>query len=182
MRDIDLTPRDRRLQRRVSSVQFAVIALLVAGTVFLGAEAAIYWWRCQEANAAIRRADSQIEAMAEYVRETSRLEKEIADMASYMATMQKLVANQVPWDEVVNDVAARLPGNVWLSKVVMEMNSVQLEGYAPSHLEVAQVVKEMGNSEWFKEVDLSKSEVSEISGRQMIKFLVTAYRGPRAAR
>lgn len=178
MKDIDLTPRENRIQQRVSPAQFTFVALLVAGLVFLGAETGIYWLRYQEVRADLSSVEARMASMAEQVREAEALQREISDIASYMATMQALVARQVPWDEVLSDVAARIPRNVWLGKVTIEPNLVQVLGYAPTHLEAAQVVKELGNSEWFTKVNLSKSELYDFAGRQVVKFLITAYREP----
>lgn len=178
MKDIDLTPRERRVEQRVSPAQFTLVALVVAGLVFLGAETGIYWLRYQGVRADLSSLEARMGTMAGQIREAEALQQEISDIASYMATMQALVARQVPWDELLSDMAARIPRSVWLGKVSIEPNLVQVMGYAPTHLEAAQVVKELGNSEWFSEVSLSKSDLCDFGGRQVVKFLITAYREP----
>lgn len=171
---IDLTPRERRAKKHMSTLQFAVVTALVAGFVYLGAQTYLMYTRTQEVRAQIRATEATIASMSQHEAEARALQREIQVITREMRIFQGLFMAQIPWHDVLTEISTQLPQNAWISSVTASADgSILMDGTAFTYEDAAQVAVEMERSSLFTDADLlsASQEESLVTFRIALKLL-----------
>lgn len=170
---INLLPQRRR-RRLIPESGVVIIALLV-----IGALAASYAWetwrnhRVAEQTAEINR---KLVVVRRQVVEVLALEAKIDDLRARESLLQSLEAREVPWSEMLIDLAERTPHDAWLGSAAVGSGStgsglsLSLSGSALSYTSVAHFMTALGGSPYYSDVDLSGAQRSMLGTTPIIQF------------
>ncbi|MEW6082259.1 MAG: PilN domain-containing protein [Bacillota bacterium] len=171
---IDLTPRERRAKKHLSTLQFAVVTALVAGVLYMGAQAYLMYTKTQEVRAQLKATEATIASMSQHEAEAKALEREIQTITREMEVFQSLFLAQIPWHDVLSEVATQIPQNAWVSSLTASADgSILMDGAAFTYEDAAQVVVEMERSSLFVDADLLSASQEEalVSFRIALRLL-----------
>jgi len=176
---INLLPERRRRRRLVPesgviSVLLLVIAALV-GSYFHGA----YQNRLIQAQTGeINRKTAEIRPK---VAEVLALEVKMEDLRAREELLRTLEARQVPWAEMLTDLAQRTPQDAWLAGASVTDTKgaarLTLTGSAMSYNAVARFMTNLAASRFYSDVDLQGAHGTKLASAQIVQFgLLTTLR------
>jgi Tfp pilus assembly protein PilN len=180
---INLLPERGRRRRRlvpesgVVAVALAVIASLV-GSYFYFA------WQnhlVQSRTAAINR---EIEAIKPSVAEVISLEQQIEDLRAREGLLRSLEARELPWADLLVDLAQRTPRDAWLLSAGVEDSTgvprLTLSGSAMSYDAVARFMNNLAASRYYGDVDLQGATSSIADATKIVQFglITTVHAAP----
>ena len=176
MLQINLLPvreaRRREDFRRLS--MHAVLMLLLVGAG-IGITHSIISEKIKESTARI----------AQMQRDIDQYKPQLEQMEVYRAKKKKVKAKIAVIDEldrarsgpvrVLSELAARTPDRLWLTSLVTEGQTVLLVGKSLDNDIVALFLRRLGESDYFTEVDLDKTEMKGVTdGLRLVSFRIRA--------
>lgn len=107
----------------------------------------------------------QVVAIRPKVAEILQIEEQIQELRAKEQLLKSLEARQLPWAEVLADLAQRTPRDAWLSSATFSPTSASqliLSGSAFSYDAVGRFMKNLAGSRFYSDVDLQQaSKASE---------------------
>jgi Tfp pilus assembly protein PilN len=188
MRAVNLLPQNAYAPRQRlphAPVVLAATAPILAGAlVYLGysLEHAKVTDR-QDSLALVR---SQIDALRPAPVLTAATAGAAAQLASRQAALAGVLAQQVPWDVVFDQIARVLPADAWLttlsaasptpvaSAAASSPTAFSIQGYTYSQAAVAHVLTRLALVPSLADVALSSTTATAAGGKQLVQFSITA--------
>jgi Tfp pilus assembly protein PilN len=158
---INLLPR-RRPRRSffaesgVVAVAAVMIALLIWGYAYES-------WRNREVMAQTAELNHKLVVVRRQVAEVLALEAKIDDLKAREGLLRSLEAREVPWPEMLVDLAHRTPRDAWLASAAVNSTSsgglaLALSGSALSYNSVARFMTTLAESPFYSDVDLQNAQ------------------------
>ena len=191
MRAVNLLPKDtpasrKRQQRKFDPALPALIGglLVVAGGLFLGSISA-------SGDIAEKR-DAVADLQARLGQLPRPKEQPAADAALVREQQQRsdalttVLTQRLAWDSVLRRFSLVLPEDVWLTRLSATDSGttgatrlLQISGYTYSHDAVARLLARLAVVPDLREVQLQRSSLTTLAGRQIVEFeLAAGVRGP----
>jgi Tfp pilus assembly protein PilN len=181
---INLLPQRRR-RRLIPESGVVIVALLV-----IAALAASYAWETWQ-NRRIANETAELNRKLVVVRrqvaEVLVLEAKIDDLKARETLLQSLEAREVPWSEMLIDLAERTPRDAWLGNAAVSGNAsgtslgLTLQGSALSYTSVARFMIALSGSPFYSDVDLQAAQRSTVGATPVVQFGLTLMMRPLAA-
>jgi Tfp pilus assembly protein PilN len=191
MRAVNLLPADTYApKQRLPHAQ----VVLAAGLPVLAC-ALVYLGYALEHSKAVNRQDalgavqSQIAALRPSRALTNESTQVAAQNATREAALQSVLAMQMPWDVTLDQFARVLPEKTWLttlsglsptpatmstSAAAVSPTSFTIEGYAPSHDAISNLMGRLALVPSFTNVALSSTQLNQINKTTVVQFTITA--------
>ena len=176
MVEINLLP--HREARRAADIR-ETIALLVLGLVVL-AGAAFFLGSSAKSDLALARANvAQLEADIERYKPQQTLiakfkkrKQHLQDKLDVIDSLEKARTGPV---RVLDEISSRVPERLWLTSINTKGSEIRLEGKSLDTGVVADFLRSLNESEYFKNVDLEKTEGGEmVKGVRLVNFELRA--------
>jgi Tfp pilus assembly protein PilN len=211
MQAINLLPRDEK-RRSSSSIPRPVAITAVAGFILVAALVGMLYSSAhgKVKSQELELAQKQAELAAIPVPAQNQLQQQdalVADKQARVAALNTALAKRVAWDRVLREFALVLPDDVWLlslsatapnqattSPLTTDATTpstapalggtlnFNIAGYTYSHAAVARLLTRLAVVPDLDHVQLGTSEQSEIAGRSIVHFTISAnIRAPGAS-
>jgi Tfp pilus assembly protein PilN len=169
---INLLPQRRRRRRRFAPESgVIVVALLVlAGLVLSYLYGEVQNTRVKVETDQINR---DIEAIRPKVAAILALEQRIESLREKEELLKALEARQLPWADILSDLAVRTPQDAWLSSATFNPTAggqLTLIGSAMSYDSVGRLMTNLARSRFYSDVDLSQAQKGNVGQRTIILF------------
>jgi Tfp pilus assembly protein PilN len=170
---INLLPQRRR-RRFIPESGVVLVAVIVIAALALS----YAWelWRNREMAAQAAELNRQLVIVRRQVSEVLALETQIEDLKAREGLLQSLEARQVPWSEMLVDLAERTPKDAWLSGASVAGGtslSLSLSGAALSYDAVARFMTTLGGSPFYSDVDLQSAQRGNLGTTSVVSFGLT---------
>jgi Tfp pilus assembly protein PilN len=172
---INLLAPERKVRRppNVLAIGLLVLAVLVAA---LGAWTVSLQNRVARLRGEVATVQAAVERLRPQAAEVERLRARLAAVERREKLLQELFAGQIPAAEAVNELAAVIPQDSWITEFAVQGGrTVQVAGTTTaSNVSLARFMVNLENSTFFRNVDLSVSERQRIGDREVVRFSLTA--------
>ncbi len=176
---INLLPERRRRRRLVpeSGVVSAVLLVLAAlvGSYLYGD------WQNHLVRVQTDEINREITAIRPKVAEVLALQRQIEELRAREDLLRSLEARELPWSEMLVDLAQRTPRDAWLANAAISgaagPTRLAVNGGALSYNSVARFMTSLAGSRFYSDVDLQTATSGTIGPAQVIQFgLITTIR------
>jgi len=168
---INLLPQRRR-RRLIPESGVVIVAILVIGA--LAASYAWETWRNRQVAAETAAINQKLVVVRRQVAEVLALEAKIDELKARENLLQSLEAREVPWSEMLVDLAERTPRDAWLGSAAVGNTpgglALTLSGSAMSYTSVAHFMTALGASPYYSDVDLSAAQRSTVGASSVVQF------------
>jgi Tfp pilus assembly protein PilN len=168
---INLLPQRRR-RRLVPESGVVMVAVFVIGA--LAGSYAWYGWRNRQVAAETAEINQKLVVTRRQVAEVLALEAKIDDLKARENLLQSLEAREVPWAEMLVDLAERTPRDAWLGSAAITQASgglgLALSGSALSYTSVAHFMTALTGSRFYSDVDLQAAQRAALGETPVIQF------------
>lgn len=172
---INLLAPERKVRRppNVLAIGLLVLAVLVAA---LGAWTVSLQNRVARLRGEVATVQADVDRLRPQAAEVERLRARLAAVERREKLLQELFAGQIPAAEAVNELAAVIPQDSWITEFAVQGGrTVQVAGTTTaSNVSLARFMVNLENSTFFRNVDLSVSERQRIGDREVVRFSLTA--------
>lgn len=172
---INLLAPERKVRRppNVLAIGLLVLAVLV---VALGAWTVSLQNRVARLRGEVAAVQADVDRLRPQAAEVERLRARLAAVERREKLLQELFAGQIPAAEAVNELAAVIPQDSWITEFAVQGGrTVQVAGTTTaSNVSLARFMVNLENSTFFRNVDLSVSERQRIGDREVVRFSLTA--------
>ena len=97
-------------------------------------------------------------------------EKKKKDLEQKLATLQALKAGKSGPVHLLDELSAALPEQLWLTKFSEKSGNIKILGIADSEKTVAEFMRNLEASPYYKNIELSVTEQTKTGGKKMQKF------------
>ncbi len=97
-------------------------------------------------------------------------EKKKKDLEQKLSTLQSLKAGKSGPVHLLDELSASLPDQLWLTKFTEAGGSIKILGIADSEKTVAEFMRNLEASPYYKNIELSVTEQTKSDGKKMQKF------------
>ncbi len=173
---INLLAPERRRARRRPSVLVVGLVLLVALVVVLAVWTAQLQGRVAALRGEVAAVQADVDRLRPQAAEVERMRAQLAAVERRESLLRQLFAGQIPAAETINELAALIPRDSWLTEFAVQGGrTVQLAGVTTaSNVSLAAFMVNLERSTFFRNVDLSVSERQRIGDREVVRFNLTA--------
>ena len=171
MANINLLPwreAQRRERNRTTYTICAVMCAVAALLVFSGKLLMDGRISHQEARNAY--VQSEIDALAEVIKEIDDLKDKRDALLARMEVIQTLQANRSQIVHVFDDLVTKLPKGVYYDSVNKSATSLRIDGKAQSIGRVSALMRSLDASDWFDNASLKVVDVIDQNGSLVSKF------------
>jgi Tfp pilus assembly protein PilN len=179
---INLLPRRHRKAVLPESGILAV-ALLVVGALVMS----YLWevWRNNQVIAQTAAINGKLVVVRRQVAEVLALEAKIEDLKAREHLLQSLEAREVPWSDMLVDLAGRTPRDAWLASAAIAPGqgglTLNLNGSALSYNAVARFMTTLTGSPFYSDADLSTAQRTLAGTTTIVQFGLTLKMRPLPA-
>jgi Tfp pilus assembly protein PilN len=148
------------------------IALVVIGALVV----AYFWevWRNNQVIAQTASIDRKLVVVRRQVAGVLALDAKIEDLKARVSLLQSLEAREVPWADMLVDLAGRTPHDAWLaSAAVVEGPSgtvLTLNGSTLSYDAVARFMRTLTGSPFYNDADLQLAQRTVLGTSPIVQF------------
>lgn len=180
---INLLPQRRR-RRLIPESGVVLVALFVIGA--LAASYAWEAWRNREVAAQTADINRRLVVVRRQVAAVLALEAKVDELKARENLLQSLEAREVPWSEMLVDLAERTPRDTWLGTAAVAGSpggglGLSLQGSALSYTSVAHFMTTLAGSRFYSDVDLQGAQRSTVGTTQVVQFGLTLSMRPLPA-
>ncbi len=168
---INLLPARRRRRRLVPESGVVGVLLLVIASLIVAY--LVGAWENERVQAQTNAINRQLVAIRPKVAEVLRLETQIEQLRAKEDLLRFLEARQLPWPEMLVDLARRTPSDAWLSSASVSGTGtprLSLTGSATSYASVARFMTNMAASRFYSDVDLQGAQGNSVASTRVIAF------------
>lgn len=176
MVEINLLP--HREAKRAADIR-ETVAVFVLGLVLVGA--GIYLFRSnaasdlEQAKVTIAQLEADIERykpQQELIGKFKTRKQNLQDKLDVIASLERARNGPV---RVLDEISRRVPNRLWLTKINTRGNEIRLEGKSLDTGVVADFLRALNDSPYFKNVDLERTEGGEVvKGVRLVNFELRA--------
>lgn len=152
------------------------VAVLTALVVGLGVWTVALQNRVAELRQQVATVRAEVERLRPQAAEVERMRTQLAAVERRQKLLQDLFASQIPASEAINELAAVIPRDSWITEFAVQGGrTVQVAGTTTaSNVSLAAFMVNLERSTFFRNVDLSVSERQRIGDREVVRFNLTA--------
>lgn len=176
MIEINLLPvREARRKEdlRQQGMQF-VFALLIAGAG-IGFTHSHVTSRISDSQLRIRQMEADIKQFQPQLDQVAAFRKKKASLEKKIDVIDGLDRARSGPVRVMDELATHMPDRVWLTNIQTEGNAIKLKGESLDNELVALLLRALGESPYFDQVDLQSTELGNSKeGLKLVKFNVDA--------
>ena len=176
MLEINLLP-VREARRAADLRQYAmqlVLAVLVVGGGVLLVHSRIVE-QTQTANARVHQMQRDIDQFKPQIEQVAKFRKKKAKLEKKIDVIDELDRARSGPVRVLDEIASRAPGRLWLTDVRTEGPTIVMRGESLDNELVALFLRSLGDSEFFENVDLDSTELGkDTGGLQTVRFNIRA--------
>lgn len=171
MANINLLPW-RDAQRQEKKKEFFTV---LAGFCILGALCCFVWvstvqGTIENQNERNARLSKEIKALEEQVAEIKDLKKKKAELIARMDVIQQLDGARPAIVHYVDDLVKTVPDGVFFTLLQRTGDTFTIQGFAESQPRVADLLRNIDKSSWFKDPNLNYSRANSRYGEGMFEF------------
>ncbi|MGE0387817.1 MAG: PilN domain-containing protein [Gammaproteobacteria bacterium] len=174
MARINLLPwrEELRKQRRQEFGAAIGLALLGTGLLWL----LVYFYYGQridyqgERNAFL---ESQISQLDKKIKEIDELEKEKARLLARMRAIEELQTSRPVVVHLFDEIVNTLPDGVYIKELNQQADVITIRGVARSNARVSNFMRNIDQSQWLTNPQVSIIETKEVQGRRISDFTLT---------
>ncbi|GBD30449.1 hypothetical protein HRbin32_01554 [bacterium HR32] len=172
---INLLAPERRVRRPPNVLAIGLVVLLILA-IGLAAWTVSLQNKVAGLRAEVAAAQADVERLRPQAAEVERMRARLAAVERREKLLQELFAGQIPASEAVNELAAVIPQDSWITEFAVQGGrTVQVSGVTTaSNVSLAAFMVNLENSTYFRNVDLSVSERQRIGEREVVRFNLTA--------
>jgi Tfp pilus assembly protein PilN len=168
---INLLPQRRR-RRVIPESGVVAVAVLVIGA--LAASYAWEVWRNREVAAQTAQINQKLVVVRREVAEVLALEAKIDELRARERLLQSLEAREIPWAEMLTDLAGRTPHDAWLANASVGAApsglALSLAGSGLSYDAVARFMTALAGSQFYDDVDLQGAQRTNLGQSPVVQF------------
>ncbi|MBB3060999.1 PilN domain-containing protein [Microbulbifer rhizosphaerae] len=174
MAKINLLPwrQEYRAQKQKEFQQVAVLVVIAAGF------ATFMWMKTVDAQISNQNERNQIlqteiAALDKKVREIKDLKKRRQELIDRMRVIQELQGNRPLSVRYFDEMVRSAPEGLWLTSLKRSGNTMQVSGVAESNNRVSSFMRNLDQSEWYQEPNLTGVTAKPEFGEQASAFQMT---------
>lgn len=174
MAKINLLPwrQEYRAQKQKEFQQVAVLVVMAAGF------ATFMWMKTVDAQIANQNGrnqllQSEIAVLDKKVREIKDLKKRRQELIDRMRVIQELQGNRPLAVRYFDEMVRSAPEGLWLTNLKRSGDAVQISGVAESNNRVSSFMRNLDQSEWYREPNLTGVTAKPEFGEQASAFQMT---------
>lgn len=180
---INLIPAEEANRAAGQRRETATVAVVV-GTAVLVLALAHSWQqaRIMTANRALSRINQEIATLQGSYAEISRMDQQKQELREKLKVIGQLETKSGGPVKVLADLSAATPDRLWLTELAEAGGQVKLTGFGVDEQTVAEFLRRLSVSPFFRSVDLQETSQDDKSGLKEKKFVITAavnYLGPQ---
>jgi type IV pilus assembly protein PilN len=180
--EINLLP--HREARRVADLR-QTVAILVLGSVLL--TGVVYFAhgdikrQRDAAQASVRQMQADLERYKPQQKKVEGFKAQRAALAGKLDVIKGLDRQRTGPVRLLEELGARTPERLWLTKLRLKGSSITLDGASIDTGVVADFLRNLNSSDFFKSVDLNKTKRGrEREGVKLVNFTITVELAPPA--
>ena len=173
---INLIPVRQGKKRELGRQQLVLFALVLA----IGVAANYIWTGHVEEDLnsqkqTVAKIQHEITALDAAIGEVNSITKEKKDLEDKLKVLDTLKKKRVGPVKVMDSLAQVVPAHVWLTDMQEKGGEVSLAGLGMTNDDVAEFMRELKRSPYFKNIVLKKVQTQETSGpiAQVVQFQIT---------
>lgn len=166
----------REARRRANIQQQAVllgvvvaVSLLATGYLRFALQSEI-----AEAQSKVTKLDQKIKRFAPQLEKVDAYKKKKAAVEKKLSVIQELDAERSGPVRILDEISNRTPDRLWLTKLDASSNRLDVDGLSLENEIIAQFLTRLSDSQYFKNVELKKSELQNKKGLKIQRFQVHA--------
>jgi len=163
----------RKEDSRQLAMQAALVLLLVAAAI--GFTQSIISEKISESNARIAQMQRDIDQYKPQLEQVAAFRKKKKELETKINVIDDLDRARSGPVRVLSELASRTPDRLWLTSLETEGKTVVMAGQSLDNDLVALFLRSLGESPYFSEVDLDKTEMKGVSdGLRLMSFRIRA--------
>jgi type IV pilus assembly protein PilN len=163
----------RKADLRQQGMQFLLVMLVAAAGI--GFTHSHVTNRIQDSQVRIRQMEADIKQFQPQLDQVAAFRKKKASLEKKIDVIDGLDRARNGPVRVMDELASHMPDRVWLTTVQTDGNSIKLKGESLDNELVALLLRALGESPYFDQVDLQSTELgSGKEGLKLVKFNVEA--------
>jgi type IV pilus assembly protein PilN len=173
---INLIPARQGKKRELGRQQLVLFGLVLA----IGGVANYLWIGHEQDDVDARRQtvakiQKEIAALDAAIGEVNSITKEKKDLEDKLQVLDTLKKKRVGPVKVMDSLAQVVPAHVWLTSMEEKGGAVALDGLGMTNDDVAEFMRELKRSPYFKNIVLKKVQTQETTGAisQVVQFQIT---------
>jgi len=121
----------------------------------------------------IARTESEISSLKKAIGEVGRFKKLQKELQGKLDILEKLKEGQTGPVHLLDELSKSLPEKLWIVSYKESSGNISLQGMALNEATVAQFLRDLEVSPYYKGVELKVIEQATVSGRKLQKFDVS---------
>lgn len=161
------TPVDVRSVVRQAMVM-TVIVLVVMGLL-------AFWWLVQGKEREAASLQQRAKQLQQQVLQVQQLQKQRDQRRQQVASLEELVAQQLPWSQLLRDINDSLPQDTWFTRLTTgQDHTLIIQGMAGSLTSVGVLMYQLQQLEHISQVSLRQAEEEQNGDVAVIRFELLA--------
>lgn len=115
----------------------------------------------------------EIDALQKQVAEIKELKERRTQLIERMEVIQGLQGTRPVIVRYFDDLVRTVPDGVYLSKLTRSGDQIGVEGIAESHSRISSLMRNLDESDWFSDPNVSNISIAPNEGEQAQKFTMT---------
>jgi len=170
---INLLPAEEARAAETRRQELALGSLVVAGAVLLFVIAHVWQQtRIGSANRELARLTQELLAIQQPYANVSKIEQQKRELREKLRVITELEARRMGPVRVLQDLAAATPDKLWVTDFSEVGGNVKISGFGVDEQTVADLIRHLATSAFFKGVDLEETSLVDQQGTKSKKFVV----------
>jgi type IV pilus assembly protein PilN len=164
----------RKADLRQQGMQFLLAMILAVAAI--GFTHSHVTDKIEESEARIRQMEADIKQFQPQLDQVAAFRKKKASLEKKIDVIDGLDRARTGPVRVMDELASHMPERVWLTSISTEGNAIKLKGESLDNELVALLLKAMGESPYFSNVDLQSTELgtTKTGGLKIVRFNIEA--------
>ena len=162
----------RKEDSRQLSMQTALMLLLALAAV--GFTHSLISEKISSANVRIAQMERDIDQYKPQLEQVAAFRKKKKSLEAKIGVIDELDHARSGPVRVLSELAARTPERLWLTSLVTEGKTILMSGQSLDNDLVALFLRSLGESDYFTDVDLDKTEMRDTGGLRLMNFRIRA--------
>ena len=170
---INLLPAEEARAAETRRQELALGSLVVAGAVLLFVIAHVWQQtRIGSVNRELTRLTQELLAIQQPYANVSKIEQQKRELREKLRVIGELEARRMGPVRVLQDLAAATPDKLWVTDFSEVGGNVKISGFGVDEQTVADLIRHLATSSFFKGVDLEETSLVDQQGTKSKKFVV----------
>lgn len=170
---INLLPAEEARAAETRRQELALGSLVVAGAVLLFVIAHVWQQtRIGSVNRELARLTQELLAIQQPYANVSKIEQQKRELREKLRVISELEAKRVGPVRVLEDLASSTPEKLWVTEFSEVGGNVKISGFGVDEQTVADLIRHLATSSFFKGVDLEETSLADQQGTKSKKFVV----------